>query len=229
MAHRPEILIAGPHTGTERSALHILLRLAQLGLIVLTLNALGAWAATQTRPDLAVHAGDSLNGLWIAMAVLYTLVMALPFVPGIEIGLAMMLLLGQEGVLLVYLCTQVAMALSYGFGRCVPATLWDRCIASLGLESARPLIAGLETHAAATQWQALVPHRLGRWAAPALRHRHLALALVLNLPGNAAIGGAGGIGMLAGASRQFSFAGYCLSMAVATSPLPLLLLWRGLA
>lgn len=233
MARRPNLLNGLPQTGVDLPARHVALRLARLGLILLALNAAGGWVAAQAWPDLAPQPGEGLSGLWIALAVLCTLVMALPFVPGIEIGLALMLLLGNEGVLLVYLCTQVAMALSYAFGRCVPASLWARCIASPRLVDACPLIVSLDARTAAAPWEmrwhGLVPLCVREWAVRALRHRYLTLAIVLNLPGNAAIGGAGGIGMFAGASRQFSFCGYVLSMAVATSPLPLLLLWRGMA
>ena len=46
--------------------------------------------------------------------------MLIPFVPGIEIGVALMLLLGSHGVILIYLCTLIALALSFLLGRLVP-------------------------------------------------------------------------------------------------------------
>jgi hypothetical protein len=61
-----------------------------------------------------------------------------------------------------------------------------------------------------------------------LQRRSLALALLFNLPGNALIGGAGGIALFAGTSRLFSFTRFCLLTALATSPLPAMLLLRGM-
>jgi hypothetical protein len=57
-----------------------------------------------------------------------------------------------------------------------------------------------------------------------LKHRYLVIALMLNLPGNALIGGGGGIGLIAGMSRLYSFPRYLLLVSVAITPLPLLFL-----
>jgi len=46
-----------------------------------------------------------LQLLILGSALLYILLMAIPFMPGIEIGLALMILLGYKGALLIYLCT----------------------------------------------------------------------------------------------------------------------------
>lgn len=46
-------------------------------------------------------------------AVLYVVFMALPFMPGIEIGLMLMAMLGVGGIVLVYLCTVLALSLSF--------------------------------------------------------------------------------------------------------------------
>ena len=46
--------------------------------------------------------------IWFAIAV-YVLWMAIPFVPGIELGLALMVMLGSKGVVLVYFCTLLFM------------------------------------------------------------------------------------------------------------------------
>jgi hypothetical protein len=39
--------------------------------------------------------------------------MAMPFVPGIELGLALMVLLPSKGVVLVYFCTLLSLSLSF--------------------------------------------------------------------------------------------------------------------
>ena len=54
-----------------------------------------------------------------------------------------------------------------------------------------------------------------------LQHRHIALALALNIPGNFVIGGGGGIAMFAGISRLYSLPAFLLIIALAVSPVPL--------
>ena len=54
-----------------------------------------------------------------------------------------------------------------------------------------------------------------------LRHRHLMLALLVNLPGNAVIGGGGGILMLSGLSGLFTLPRLLLTLALAVAPVPL--------
>ena len=66
----------------------------------------------------------------------------------------------------------------------------------------------------------------GRWLPFFLRHRYLTLAIALNTPGNAIIGGAGGIGMVAGISGLFPFLRYLALIAVAVSPVPLMLIGK---
>jgi len=60
-----------------------------------------------------------------------------------------------------------------------------------------------------------------------LRHRFLALMVALNLPGNALVGG-GGIGLMAGSSRLFAFPKFILTVAVAVSPVPLMVMISGM-
>ncbi|MBL4615404.1 MAG: hypothetical protein JKY27_11110 [Magnetovibrio sp.] len=56
-----------------------------------------------------------------------------------------------------------------------------------------------------------------------LRHRYLAVVVALNVPGNALIGGGGGICMAAGISGLFSWPRFLISIAIAVSPVPLFL------
>lgn len=207
-------------------AMRELTRAALLIAAVVVLNAAGGWLAAQV--ELSHWVSDnSLDAMWIGMALVYVLVMALPFVPGIEIGLAMMLLLGDEGILLVYLCTQAALAASFIGGRLLPASLLAAVFRAQKIGRAQPLLACLQEGGTDGRLACLVKRLPAGWVGRALKHRYLTLAGILNLPGNAVIGGAGGIGLIAGASRLFSFPRYCLLMAVATSPVPVLLLLRG--
>jgi hypothetical protein len=51
----------------------------------------------------------------------------------------------------------------------------------------------------------------------------LALAILLNLPGNALIGDGGGIGLIAGMSGIITYPKYLLLLTVAISPVPILI------
>jgi hypothetical protein len=176
---------------------------AMFALVVLAI--VGSWSGTHF--ELSNWSVGAVSGTaWIALASFYVLLLALPFVPAIEVGLGIMLLFGKEGVLVVYLCTQIALMLGFAGGRVLPPSVLAARFNRLRLQ------------------RAAVPRT---WHQRALEHPCLALAAALNLPGNAAVGGAGGIAMIAGASRLFSFPRYCLTVAVATSPVPLALLLSG--
>lgn len=64
----------------------------------------------------------------------------------------------------------------------------------------------------------------GRLAALLLNRKHIAPAACLNFPGNSILGGGGGLALLCGLSRQFTWHGFVLTVAIATSPIPVLVL-----
>ena len=53
---------------------------------------------------------------------------------------------------------------------------------------------------------------------------YLAIAVALNLPGNALFGGGGGIGLITGMSKIVRYKTYIAVLALAIAPLPLTLL-----
>lgn len=202
-------------------------RLLSVAAIIIALNLGGGWLAAQLNLQVWPQHSDIMELLTVASVVVYILAMALPFVPGIEIGLALMLLFGAGGILLVYLCTQAALALSFLLGRLVPARSIAAVFQRLGMHRARQLMVDLDRTPSVQRLQYLTKRVRGGWVRAVLGHRHLALIVALNLPGNALIGGAGGIGMIAGMSRLFAFPRYLLLIAAATTPVPLFLLLTG--
>jgi hypothetical protein len=66
-----------------------------------------------------------------------------------------------------------------------------------------------------------------RWVPFLLRHRYIALALLINTPGNVVLGGGGGIAFAAGASRLFSTGGFLVTIVLAVAPVPLAFLLFG--
>ena len=197
-----------------------------IGVVVL-LNLAGSWIAAQLNVQIWPRHSYMIDFITLASVAVYMVAMALPFVPGIEIGLGLMLVLGRGAILPIYLCTQVSLALSFLLGRLVPVTVIVRFLGWLRLVRARRLLEELEQLEPAHRLDHLLSRTSNRWTNAMLRYRYLALGLVLNLPGNAIIGGAGGIGMIAGMSRMFRFSGYVLLVAVATTPVPVLLLLGG--
>ncbi|MEX0969066.1 MAG: hypothetical protein WD046_01325 [Paracoccaceae bacterium] len=151
----------------------------------------------------------------------YILLTALPFVPGAEIGLAMLALLGPAIAPVVYMATIISLTLAFIIGRLIPPRLTARALARLGLRRAAALI----TEIAASP----PPERLGLLVSQidhgamrlATRYRYVLLALLINMPGNVIIGGGGGIAMVAGLSRVFAPLPFLATIAIAVLPVPL--------
>ena len=161
-----------------------------------------------------------------ASAALYIVLMALPFMPGIEVGVMLMAMLGVGGIVLVYLCTVLALSLSFLAGRLLPPRFVAGALGRLNLHRARKLVTDLEPLGPEERLQFLTRSAPSRIVPFLLRHRYLVLALLFNLPGNAVIGDGGGIGLIAGMSRLFPFPKYLLLVCVAITPVPLLFLLR---
>lgn len=161
-----------------------------------------------------------------ASAALYVILMALPFMPGIEVGLMLMAMLGVEGIALVYLCTVLALSLSFLAGRLLPPRYVARPLGWLRLERARKLVTDLEPLGPEERLRFLTRNAPSRIAPFLLRHRYLVLAVLFNLPGNAIIGDGGGIALIAGMSRLFPFPKFVLLVCLAITPVPLIFLLR---
>ncbi|WP_126623138.1 hypothetical protein [Oceaniglobus ichthyenteri] len=203
------------------SALRIALRLAVLFAIGYGIHLLlgVAMGLVNTLPQTA-QSGARV-GLIVAMLVIYTVLIAVPFVPGIEIGVTLMILRGAEIAPAVYIATALGLTLAYFSGRFLPYATLHRIFLDLRLLKACELLTRIQP---LTQEQRLdllrakLPGAMGDWA---VRFRYGAIALLLNIPGNAVIGGGGGICMIAGLSHLFSARAMVLTIAVAVAPVPL--------
>jgi uncharacterized membrane protein YdjX (TVP38/TMEM64 family) len=89
------------------------------------------------------HENLMITVFWFSVVV-YILWMAIPFVPGIELGLALMVMLGAKGVVLVYLCTLLSLSLSFAVGRLIPMKAFSRFLGWLHLQKAQNLMLQLE-------------------------------------------------------------------------------------
>lgn len=163
--------------------------------------------------------GLKATGLGLA-AFVYLVVLSLPFVPAVELGILIMALFGQIGVVVAYVATVGGLCLSFAAARLLPTSMISRGMAILGFTQATSdPIAMIEGVLNGKASRSAVARRLG----PVLvNHRYLMLAVCLNLPGNSAIGGGGGIGFLCGLSGTFKWGGFLTTIILATAPIPLL-------
>lgn len=160
-------------------------------------------------------------GLLSLLLLSYALLMAIPFAPGIEIGISLLVLRGAEIAPFVYAATVTGLALAFLAGRYIPYAWLHAIFYDLRLMSACRL---LERSAPLDREQRLnlLRERLPGWIGPLIGGgRYLMLAILLNLPGNFVIGGGGGLAFLAGLSRLYGSTPALLTMAIAVLPVPL--------
>ncbi len=165
--------------------------------------------------------GASLHWMIAATILVYAVVMAVPFVPAAEIGLTLLLLFGPQVALLVYLSTVLALMLPYLIGRAVPPDLCARALGFFGLRRASDLAQRLAALDANARLELLLARAPARFIPALLRHRYLALAVVLNLPGNTLLGGGAGIALCAGICGLYPSRGFVVAVAIAVAPMPI--------
>ena len=164
---------------------------------------------------------DTLHRMIMITATLYSVLLAVPFVPGAEIGVALMVMLGPRIALLVYLCTLAGLSLSFILGRLIPLTALIHVAKDLKFERTRKLLEDIEPLDKKERLNFLIGRAPKRLLPMLLRYRYLALAVALNIPGNYIIGGGGGIALFAGTSRLFSVAGFLITIILAVAPVPI--------
>jgi hypothetical protein len=165
--------------------------------------------------------GASLRWIIAATIVVYAVAMAVPFVPAAEIGLTLLLLFGPQVALLVYLSTILALMLPYLIGRAVPPDLCARALGFFGLRRASDLAQRLAALDANARLKLLLAQAPAPFIPALLRHRYLALAIVLNLPGNTLLGGGAGIALCAGICGLYPSRGFVVAVAIAVAPMPI--------
>jgi hypothetical protein len=189
----------------------------------------GPWLASLVQFDWRAMDESQLVRMLSMVTVTYVLALALPFVPGAEIGLALLMVMGPGIVPLVYGSTLAALSISFLVGRLIPVHVTAMGLGSIGLRRARDLMLRLETLDGEERLKLLSSSAPQRLLPFLLRHRYLMIALALNLPGNSLVGGGGGIALAAGLSRLVSPAGFLATAAIAVAPVPLLFLFTGWA
>jgi hypothetical protein len=162
-----------------------------------------------------------MTGMLVLTLLFYATLIAIPFVPGVEIGLFLLIAFGAPVAPYVYLATLSGLTASFLVGRYLPISSMCRLLGGVGLKSACAFMQRIET-LGQRERLLLVQEWLPAWIGPGLvRYRYIAVAVGLNVPGNALVGGGGGIVLLAGLSRTFSPTVTILTIAAAVSPVAL--------
>ena len=187
----------------------------------------GGWLARQLGfdPD---HGNLVTNhgAIWIGLAA-YGVLLAIPSVPGMEISLGLFAMFGSAVALPVYCTTVVALICAYVVGRTVPARFVSGLFRAVGLHQAEHFIQRLEPLDAQGRLATLMENAPRRFVPFLIRHRYVAVAVAFNVPGNAVLGGGGGIALLAGLSGLFSPLGFVIAVCIAVLPVPLTALVGG--
>jgi len=206
---------------------HSLLKISFLILLIIAANFASDWIADVLKIELRPSNEDFVHRTVLASAILYAFLIAIPFVPGVEIGLTLIGMFGPDIILLVYLSTFTGLMTAFIIGRCISMVALVRFLKSFHLLKASRLLESIEPLKMDDRLAFLVASTPSRLIPFLLRHRYVALAILVNLPGNILIGGGGGISLIAGTSRLFSYAGFLTTIVFAISPVPLAVLLFG--
>ena len=161
-------------------------------------------------------------------AVAYVALLAMPFVPGAEIGIALLAGFGAAIAPLIYVCTVAAMVLAFTIGRFLPISSLERIFQVFRMRRAANLIARAAPLSKDERVAMLLEGQSKRALGLAVKYRYLALGIAVNTPGNSIIGGGGGIMIIAGLSGIFAPIPTFLTVILAVSPVPLAVIFLGL-
>jgi hypothetical protein len=206
----------------------LLIQFLCIGLLFAAGNLASDWLTSAV--DIEVPDGELslLRPTVLLSALVYALVLAIPFVPGAEIGIAMMIMAGPQAAVLVYISTIVGLTLSFLIGRLLPVRTLTGCLEWLGLTRMQRLLDLVAQLSPQDRLAFLISRAPNRFIPFLLRNRHIALAIALNIPGNSLIGGGGGIVLLSGISNLFTTPAFILTIMLAVAPVPLIVLLFGI-
>jgi len=195
----------------------ITIRLCAILAIAYGIHLLMGWVT-----GLALFEDDHLRiGMLIAFLAAYAVLIAIPFVPGVEIALSLMVIEGPWITPLIYISTVAGLSLAYAAGEWMPYARLHRILEDLHLMKACRLLEAVEPLSRTQRLEAL-RDRAPAWLRPvATRFRYVLLAILVNLPGSAVLGGGGGIMFTAGISRLFLPLQTVITIIVAVAPVPL--------
>ncbi|WP_108838950.1 hypothetical protein [Tateyamaria sp. Alg231-49] len=200
--------------------------------LLIAILLLATWGAHMVRDALSIEIRPENEqqvhrGIMFG-TVAYVVLLALPFVPGAEIGMALLAAFGPSIVPLIYVATITSMMLAYAIGRFLPIGMLESTLTTLRMQRAADLVARAAPLSQEERLSMLLEGQPTRILRFALRYRYIAVAMAVNTPGNSIIGGGGGIMMMAGLSGLFSPVATLLTIMIAVAPVPLAVFFFGL-
>ena len=198
----PDAPAVRPGTGRLRLALLLLAGICAAVLFYLLGHELVGFL--EKALDLQRLAANRMLGhpaVWLVLFA-YMLLLAVPYVPGAELGVVLLAIFGAPIAPFVYGASVGALMLAYAVGRMLPSAHVAALVERLAMVPA----GGRVRH---------------RWLQALMTYRCVALAVALNTPGNMVLGGGGGIALAAGVSRLFSVRAFMLTVCLAVAPVPL--------
>lgn len=154
-------------------------------------------------------------------AVVYAILLSIPFFPGVELGWLIIFLYGKDSVIIIYLFTLIGLMISFSVGRWL-GLICNKCKVKIDRfgDSYNAAFNGLSEKIHGLFSKQICSLSLNR----VLRgSQYLVLAIIINIPGNTIIGGGGGIALLSGMNKTISWKGFLFTLAIAVSPLPIML------
>ncbi|TDI91739.1 MAG: hypothetical protein E2O65_11300 [Gammaproteobacteria bacterium] len=108
-----------------------------VGLVVafiVCVNLFARWLGHQLEIEVRPGNDRMIHGIIIISLIIYTILIAIPFVPSVEVGWGLMLLLGADLAPLVYLFTVVGLTASFLGGRLIPESRLQIFLGDLSLK-----------------------------------------------------------------------------------------------
>lgn len=202
-----------------RTGLRVMAAVAFAVLLHLLIDRVMDWTAELQ----SVQARAIRIALLAVILLTYALLIAVPFMPGVEIGISVLMLQGPAAAPFVWGATVLGLYAAFLAGLWLPYGRLHAILADLRLRRACRLVDRLEEVPTESRLRWLDRH-LPPWLRPlVVRHRYVLLGLLINLPGNALIGGGGGIALLSGLSRLYAPRTTLLTFAIACAPVPLMI------
>lgn len=189
--------------------------------------AFGHWLRDLAVPEMRPMNEPMIHRFVIIALLVFIVTAALPFVPGAEIGFALLLLFGAKAAPIVYVGMLGALVLSFSVATFLPRRPLGAALSWLGLTRLADLATALDNSSPEERrlrFAECFPSSLARRL---IDNRYLVLAVALNFPGNSVVGGGGGLAFASGLSGLYAFIPFVAVVACAVAPVPLFFVLMG--
>ncbi len=182
---------------------------------------LGNWMFSSLRLD--AQSASTLPIIWLLVPVfiVYFITSGLPFVPSSEIGFGLLIIFGGEMAPMIVLVSSAGLITSFLVGKYVPKRRLAKLLEWFGLEKAPNFLIQLQGMSPQEKLDHMMQGVSKSFARSLMTYRYLGIMALLNIPGNAVIGGGGGIAFMAGVTGLFSTKGFAISAILGVLPYPL--------